>query len=202
MTNNILKNPPANKAACKPVSYSKLTSFLRENGISTCGYGTLDYTPEGGERIARAFDFVKTPALADYQKENILRYFPQIQLFAGHSEYAPEQKFTYLALPRNPILRAWKAVYAERAKTLKSVIIDVETEYKNEVLAALRRRKTTVSVEDLGEYTHDRGYSKLDYTGYLTADEIDSAAYKARWGLGVVGAIDQDAHAEESLIAK
>lgn len=65
--------------------------------------------------------------------------------------------------------------------------IDVDTNLKARMLAALRRLKSTVSVEDGGKYHEIPAQSVVRLSTTLTEEQVDEWACRVKAGAGYVG---------------
>ena len=60
-------------------------------------------------------------------------------------------------------------------------IIDVETIDKNHIIRRLDRLKTTISVEDNGEYHQDRSYSQIKIDTTWTEEKLEDWLYQGNF---------------------
>lgn len=74
---------------------------------------------------------------------------------------------------------------------MNALLIDCETHGKAGLIRALRRLKSTIKVEDGGEYREDASYSQVWLDTTRTADEVDTWAYGVRVGSCVVGVVER-----------
>lgn len=73
--------------------------------------------------------------------------------------------------------------------------IDVPTKGKGKTISRLRNLKTTLSVEDGGEYHEDRNYSQIHIDTTWTEDQLDAWLGRAK-GVDYVGTFDRGAYEE------
>ena len=65
--------------------------------------------------------------------------------------------------------------------------IDVDTHLKARMIAALRRLKSTVSVEDGGKYRESPAQGVVRLSTTLTEAQVDEWACRAKAGAGYIG---------------
>jgi hypothetical protein len=70
---------------------------------------------------------------------------------------------------------------------MMNYIIDMHTKDQNKTIAALRKLKTTLDVQDGGVYWQDDNYSQIWLESVLTEDQIEDWLY--RRGFDYVGVI-------------
>ncbi len=76
-------------------------------------------------------------------------------------------------------------------------IIDMKTTDQNKTIAALRKLKTTLDVEDGGMYIQDNSYSQIWLESVLAEDQIDNWLW--RRGFDYVGVCDDNSETETEM---
>ena len=68
-------------------------------------------------------------------------------------------------------------------------IIDVETYNKKRIISGLRKLKTTIEIEDGGEYHEDRSFSQIWITSTLTEEQLDKILCDRKDMDGFIGVV-------------
>lgn len=71
--------------------------------------------------------------------------------------------------------------------SINRIGIDVDTHLKARMIAALRRLKSTVSVEDGGKYRESPAQSVVRLSTTLTEEQVDEWACRVKAGSGYIG---------------
>lgn len=71
--------------------------------------------------------------------------------------------------------------------SINHIGIDVDTHLKARMIAALRRLKSTVSVEDGGKYRESPAQSVVRLSTTLTEEQVDEWACRVKAGSGYIG---------------